>query len=1081
MKDHLKLFVISLTITLGTFTFADKMLFPPVNATYVEGAITQDTVWTLVDSPYVVSKNVTVCPNATLTIEPEVKVKFGGKFSLIVEGRLVAQGAKDKAITFTSNKDKPEAGNWAAIEFKGTQPSSLIYCTIEYGTNGIIIENGTLNIRNSLVRLNSENGIMITNGTVEVKDNEIGNNTISGICIAGGNWVDVQNNNITSNGDGITLTGNLTAEINISHNKFLLNRQSGILLEANSYGTTIIHNNLLSKNSYGFYVSSNASTYITRNYISNNTVGIFYEKGEDHTAYFNDIYDNSRGMNVSSYATVNAEYNYWGDRSGPYHESLNPRGTANPVGGDGVNLDFIFFLTASIDYNNMLPTSVLWTDKTLVAPNQNVTFIGTDSYDDGRVDQYFFDFGDGTNSSWTTLSLFAHNYSSTGTYNAKLTVMDDFGDRSESSVVAIDVQNLTPLEASITLSNFTVNFNEQILVTVYVSDGIGSVENVNVTLFAVKGGSFTPLSGLTNPTGYFAATFTAPDVTELTDIRIIARASKAGYADGSDHKYLKVLPPLTVQVTAEPSTIKSEEEATVTAHVTDSFEQPVPNVLLILEFDHGNLSATIGVTDLNGNATFLFNAPQTMSQVNATIMVTAIKMGYVEGHCQGTIVIEPKILVVEVTADPLIINSEAISSITAHVTYEAAPISNATIKVSSDSGGNFSATTETTDSDGNAIFVFTAPQTTMMLETTITVKAARSGYAMGEAQTEITIVPKVLAVKITAEPNVTISEAKVNVTFHVTHAMIPVPNANVTVMSDGGDFSPITGLTDAYGDVTFIFTAYPVNIPRNVIIIAQASKIGHVNGENQLNLIVNPGILNVEVEADPSMVVSGESNVVTVYVRCNATPVADALVTVFSSEGDLSPTNGITDSNGMVSFVFDAPSIIEQLRNITITATATKDGYASDESQLEITLSPRTFNIQVDVDPTRVMSEETATVTIYVKCKEDATSVADAIVTVSSTEGSFYVTTNTTDSAGFCTFLFNAPKATEHFSTTLTVNVTKSGYISGERQIATIITPAVGGGWPVTTILLIIIPIVIAVIVTVLIKLKIITIYVEEE
>jgi len=983
MKKELKLFVILLTIAFSTFTFAGKTLFPIVHATYVEGSITQDTVWTLVDSPFVVSKNVTVYPNVTLTIEPEVKVRFGGNFSMIVEGRLVAKGTNDRVITFTSNSYEPEAGDWGTINFTGTQSSLLAHCVIEYGKNGIMIENGALNIQKSLVKLNSENGIMITNGYVEVKDNQIVNNTMSGIYIAGGNQVNVQNNNITSNGDGVTVTGNSTKEITIHQNEILLNEQSGILLEANALDNTVILNNALSENSYGFYVSTNTSTYITRNYISNNTVGIFYEIGNDHKAYFNNIYDNSLGMNVSSCAVVNATYNYWGDKSGPYHKSLNPRGMGNAVGGDGVNLDFIFFLTASIDHENKLPTAILWTDKTLVAPNQNITFVGTDSYDDGNVDQYFFDFGDGTDSSWTTLSLFNHNYSSTGTYNAKLTVMDDFGVQSESAEVTINVQNLEPLEASIALSNNTVCCNEQISVTVYVSDGIGTAENATVTLFSVKGGSFTILSDLTNSSGRFTATFTAPNVTETTDVRIIARASKTGYAHGSNYAYLKVLPPLTVQVTAEPATIRSEETATVDVHVTVGFEQPVADALLLLAFDHGNLSATIGVTDVNGSATFIFSAPQTLSQINATITTTAIKMGFTEGYGQETIIVEPKILVVEVTADPTIVISKAVSTVNAHVTFDAVPVSNATVTVSSDSGGDFSATTKTTDSDGNVTFIFTAPQTTAMLDATINVTAAKSEYVNGEGYTAITIVPKVLSVQATAEPSITVSEGKMNVTVHVTYAMAPFPDANVTIKSEnGGYFSATTALTNGYGNVTFIFTAPQVDTPRNITLIARASKIGYVDGEKELNVTVNPGILSVEVEPSSTVINSTESTVVSVLVTCNATPVANASVTMFSSDGNFSVTSGITDSAGHCAFVFSAPKTLEHLL-ITITANATKNGYISGENQATITVIPE--------------------------------------------------------------------------------------------------TPETGGGWPITTILLIVIPIAVVVIILVLIKLKIIMVSVEEE
>ena len=924
LKKGMKLFVILVTVLFSTISFSSRTLFQMVEATYVEGSITQDTIWTLVDSPFVVSKNITVCSNVTLTIEPEVEVKFGGDFSLIVEGRLVADGTEDKMITFTSNRYEPEVGDWGTIEFNGTESSSLIHCTIEYGTNGITVKNGTLNIQNSMVNLNSE----------------------SGIRIAGGNQVNIQNNNITSNGDGITLTGNATSEINIRQNEILLNGHSGILLEADAYYNTVIVNNTLSTNSYGFYVSTNTSTYITRNYVLNNTVGIFYGEGKGHRAYFNDIYDNSLGMDVysstDSEEIVNAEYDYWGDKSGPYHESLNPRGVGNPVGGDGVDLDFIFFLTAPIDYENTRPTAILWSDKTLVTPNQTVMFIGTDSHDEGRVDQYFFDFGDGMNSSWTTLSLFAHNYSSTGIYIAVLTVKDDFGTESDSSAVAISVQNLTPLEASITLSNYTVNCNDEVLVTIYVSDGTSAVENATVTLFSVKGGSFTPLSGLTDSAGYFTTTFTAPNVTEATDVRIIGRASKTGYADGSDYRYLKVLPPLTVQVTAEPATIESEETATVTVYVTAGFDQPVPDVLLLLWSDYGNLSATVGVTDVNGSATFLFTAPQTLSRINVTVTATAIKMGYAEEQGQGTIAVEPKALVVEITADSTIVVSEAVSMITAYVTYNSAPISNVTVTASSDNGGNFSTATDATDSNGNVEFVFTAPQTTTMISATIRVTATKSGYVNGKGQMAITIVPKVLAVQATVEPNATVSEAKINVTVHVTYGMVSVPNASVTVTSEnGGYFSATEGLTDLYGNATFVFTAPQVNEQSNVTITVQASKIGYAVGENLSNITVNPGILNVEVNPSSPIINSSESTVVTVYVACNGTPVKDALVTMSSTHGNFSVANGTTDPEGCCILVFNAPRTTTQL-SIIVTANVTKNGYISGQSETTITVTPET-------------------------------------------------------------------------------------------------------------------------------------------
>jgi parallel beta-helix repeat protein len=839
MKKQLKLLVVLLTIILSTFNFAFRTLFQSVNATYVEGPIMQDTFWTLVDSPFVLSNNVTVGPGVTLTIEPGVEVMFGENFWLIVNGRIVANGVEDKMIRFTSNKLAPDKGDWETILISGTQTSSFIYCIIEYGTNGITVENGYLNIENSFVRSNSQNGITINSGNAVVKNNEITDNTMDGIHIAGGNQILIQNNVISSNDDGIFLTGHLVGVINIEQNEILLNEQSGIVLEADAYDNTIITKNAVSENLNGFRVSTNTGTYITSNYVSDNTVGIYYETGQNHEAHFNDIYGNNLGMDVAD-ATVNATNNYWGHSSGPFHKSLNPHGKGDPVGGNGVNLDFTFFLSAPIDYNNEQPTAILWADKILVAPNQNITFVGADSYDDGRVDQYFFDFGDGNNSGWTTLSLFNHTYSSNGTYIARLTVIDDFAVTSNVATTTIGVQDIPALEASITLSNYSVNYNEEVLVTVYVSDGGVAVENANVTLFSVKGGSFTPLSGLTDSTGYFTATFTAPNVTEITNVRIIARAAKTGYADGAGYEYLEVIPFLTVQVITEPTIVKSEETATVTVYVTGSFEEPVADAPVVLSVDYGNLSATSGVTDLNGRAIFSFIAPQTLNQINVTIVATATKTGYAEGHGQTIIVVEPKTLVVEITAEPI----------------------------------------------------------------------------------------------------ATISEAKINVTAQVTYDTVPIPEANVTITSE--NLPTTTGLTNPYGYTTFILTAPPVNVPLNITIIARASKAGYADGEKQLDITVNPGVLNVEVRVDPSTVMSEESAVVTVYVTCNATPVANASITVSSSQGTLSNATGFTDANGYCTFTYNAPKTTEQIPLIVITANATKNGYTSGEYQTTVTVTPET-------------------------------------------------------------------------------------------------------------------------------------------
>ncbi len=940
MKKWVKLVSFLAVITIVAFTFAKTPFSSIAGATYVEGAITQDTVWTLTDSPFVVSKNIIVCQNATLTLEPGVEVRFGGDFSLTVEGRLSVSGEENNPTTFTSNKDQPKAGDWGTIKFNKTESSTLAYCIVQYAKNAITIEDSSVRIEKCEISTNSLNGILIANSIAEVKNNEIANNFESGIYVTGDNRVTIQNNTISSNTNDILLTGNSTTGVSITENIVMSNTKNGIQLDAKNYNNLVILNNILSANHNGFYVSGQASTYITTNSVSYNTIGIFYEKGMDHVAYYNDIYGNEYGMDISYNATVNAEYNYWGHESGPYHISLNPAGKGNPVGGDGVNLDFIFFLTAPISHINTRPIARLLTDKTLVPPNHVVTFIATTSSDEGRVDKYFFHFGDGNNSGWTTLSIFAHEYSSFGTYHANVTVMDDFGVTSSNVATAtINVEDLNPLKVSVTSSKCRVRCGEQVSITVEVTYASNAVENARTTLFAVKSGDFTPSSGLTNSTGRFTTTFIAPNVTQITKVRITATASKDGYADGSDYTYLTILPRLSVEIATDPASVKSEETSEVTVYVTYS-QQPIPDALVTIWSDGGNLSAIEEITDLNGSATFLFTAPQTATQLNITITATATKAGYADGQGQTKITIEPKILVVELVANPTTVKSEEKSYVTAHVTCDSVPISGVNVTISS-VYGTFSPETCTTDSNGNATFTFTAPQMITQLNVTIRAIATKAGYADGQGQTEITIEPKILVVEAAAEPTTLTSEAVSQVTVHVSYDGMPIPNATVTISSDaGGNFSAESGITDMSGNIIFTFTAPQAVTQLNVTITVTTTKIGYADREARVKITVNPGTLNVQVTASPVTVESRTISTITVHATCNANPVADALVTIWcDGGGNFSAIEEMTDSNGGATFVFTAPQTITQL-NITITATATKTGYVDGQGQTKITVNP---------------------------------------------------------------------------------------------------------------------------------------------
>jgi len=942
-RKYISLFVLLATfLFLGAFTGAYRLV-PIAKATYVEGTITQDTIWTLVDSPFIVSNNIIVKPGATLTIEPGVQVRFGDNFSLLVNGGIVADGTSDKVIQFTSDDVNASTGAWGTIRINGTLQSSITNCIVEYGQAGITLDGGSLNLQNDSVGYNL-NGTVVNSGSITVENDQIVNNTVDGINIAGGAEATVQNNVISLNGNGIDLTGDLTGNINITQNNIILNNQSGIALEADAYQNTVIIQNNLSLNNYGFYVETNTSTYITNNYISNNTDGIFYQAGNGNEAHFNDIYNNTMGMDVSLQANVNATYNYWGDESGPFHSSLNPNGKGNPVGGDGVDLEFIFFLSKPFEYNNTPPTAVLQTDKATVAPDENVTFIGTNSFDDGRVDQYFYDFGDGANSGWTTLSLFNHTYTSIGTYYASLTVMDDFGNLSQNpATVAISVQNLAPLSVSMTLNSLVADDNGNVSVTVYVSDQYGTaVANAAITLLPLKGGSFSPASGVTDSTGQFETTFTAPNVTDTTYIRLIATATETGYADGSAYTYVKVLSPLLIQMTTSPTTVKSEANIAVIFSVTNGIGQPIANASLTAVSDNGTLSTNTGMTAADGTVAFNFTAPYTLAPANVTFTITAQEPGFTTGNDQETITVLPNILAVELTPQFPTIVSEGNTSVTALVTCDTIPVPNANVTVSSGNRGNFTSITGVTDSNGLANFLFTAPQATSLLNTTLTATASKSHYIDGTGQTVISIVPKTLIVQLTAQNYTASSEDNVSMTVKVTYNLAPVQNVKVTVTtSNGGNFSQPLETTDANGLATFFFTAPQANAPTAVTLTANCSKTGYADGLDFLTLTVNPGNISVQLTASTYATVPDSSIVMTVSATAGSRPVAGAQVVISTNFGNFSSTTGLTDVNGTCSFVFNAPSTNVQLP-VVIAANVTKNGYIGNGSQTTITVVPVT-------------------------------------------------------------------------------------------------------------------------------------------
>jgi hypothetical protein len=322
-----------------------------------------------------------------------------------------------------------------------------------------------------------------------------------------------------------------------------------------------------------------------------------------------------------------------------------------------------------------------------------------------------------------------------------------------------------------------------------------------------------------------------------------------------------------------------------------------------------------------------------------------MKIGYADGIGQTVITVEPRMLSAVVNVNPAIVVSESTATVTARVLWNSMPVPDATVTISSSIGGAFSSPTLMTDALGVASFIFTAPRVTLQQGTmaTIAVSVSKTGYIDGNAQTDVSIIARMLAVQVTTEPIATVSEANVNVTVHIAYPydMSPVAQANVTISSDGGGIFPIaTGLTGSDGNLTFAFTAPQVDFATNVNITALAQKIGYIDGQNQAMVIVEPGILEVDVKTAGSGVISNGATTVTVIATRNGTAVANVSILVTSSYGNFTEPIGTTNETGNCIFTFNAPSTPVQITT-TITASASKQGYVSASNQTSLDIVPQ--------------------------------------------------------------------------------------------------------------------------------------------
>ncbi len=310
----------------------------PAQATDVNENITEDTTWTLANSPYYLTDTIFIYPSITLSIEPGVIVKGNDEKQLKVSGTLVARGEENNPITFTSSV---EGGGWGGLVFLNSSTdaqvdsnynyisgSVLEYTNINSSTWDCIYINGSSplvshsNISNCifLIRVNSSYGnpIIIFSNTLIAQSGELAIWHPNGQTL-----LKVVNNNITSpstsinsySGPGVYLKGNIiTGGINIEESTDTIIENN--IIHGNLHASGIIQYNQITSQAGLATLFTNGNTVLRYNTISGNTDATIRTYCDSSCVIqYNNISNSKSGgyllRNIGP-NNITATNNYWG-------------------------------------------------------------------------------------------------------------------------------------------------------------------------------------------------------------------------------------------------------------------------------------------------------------------------------------------------------------------------------------------------------------------------------------------------------------------------------------------------------------------------------------------------------------------------------------------------------------------------------------------------------------------------------------------------------------------------------------------------------------------------------------------------
>ena len=297
-------------------------------------------------------------------------------------------------------------------------------------------------------------------------------------------------------------------------------------------------------------------------------------------------------------------------------------------------------------------------------------------------------------------------------------------------------------------------------------------------------------------------------------------------------------------------------------------------------------------------------------------------------------------LTADITATPITINRDSISTILVAVTDSSDnPVGQATVTLTS-SGGNLHSTSGVTDRLGEFRTTFSSSLSGTF---TINVTASSSGYRNGADSVQVTVVNTPPTAYFTASPMS--GQAPLEVDFDA----LGSSDIDGSIASYSWDFGD-----SKTGDVEKLTHTYKTP-GKYYPTLTVTDNLGLSNTySSEISVSAFP-TLSVSLASSPISMGVDQSSTITITVTgTDGVPISDAFIILDSTSEGLSEVGGNTDSDGKFTTTFAGSTD----GDVTINAIVQKDDYGDGSGIVKLTITPQTGTATATATGTPVSGDD---------------------------------------------------------------------------------------------------------------------------